>query len=108
MELQEQLSQHRQRVDVDHYDISVREIIGMADREELYIAPVYQRKFRWSEKNESRLIESLLLGLPVPSVYVATNKDGTWEVVDGLQRLSSIIHFIADPLAILQLVHLQT
>jgi len=42
-------------------------------------------------------VESILLGLPIPSLFVATNKNGTWEVVDGLQRLSTIIHFVADP-----------
>ena len=40
-----------------------------------------------------RLIESLLLGLPVPNIFVATNPDGSWEVVDGLQRISTLIDF---------------
>lgn len=92
----EELEKNRQKIDVDHYDITIREISSMSTRNELHIAPTYQRKFRWSEQDESRLIESLFLGLPVPSVYVATNKDSTWEVVDGLQRLSTIIHFMAE------------
>lgn len=93
--LQEQLDAQRQRVDVDHFDLTVRELMRMAEVGELQRAPVYQRKFRWNEATESRLIESLLLGLPVPSVFVATNPDGTWEVVDGLQRISTLIHFTA-------------
>ena len=100
----EQLEKNRQKIDVDHYDITVREISSMSTRNELHIAPTYQRKFRWSEQDESRLIESLFLGLPVPSVYVATNKDGSWEVVDGLQRLSTIIHFMAESEQSLELV----
>lgn len=91
--LQEQLDAHRQRVDVDHFDLTVRELMRMAGEGELKRAPVYQRKFRWSEETESRLVESVLLGLPVPSIFVATNPDGSWEVVDGLQRLSTLIHF---------------
>jgi hypothetical protein len=43
-----------------------------------------------------RLIESILLGLPVPSLFVATNSDFSWEVVDGLQRLSTLVHFIGE------------
>ena len=65
----------------------------MAERSELHRAPAYQRKFRWDEEAESKLIESLLLGLPVPNLFFATNEDGTWEVVDGLQRISTLIHF---------------
>ena len=91
--LQEQLDTHRQRVDVDHFDLTVRELLRMSGEGELKRAPVYQRKFRWSEETESRLVESVLLGLPVPSIFVATNPDGSWEVVDGLQRLSTLIHF---------------
>ncbi|OZI59038.1 hypothetical protein CAL27_20135 [Bordetella genomosp. 1] len=70
----------------------------MSEAGELIRAPEYQRKFRWNQEDESYLIESLFLGLPVPSIYVASNPDGTWEVVDGLQRLSTLIHFMSsDP-----------
>lgn len=100
-ELQAQLEDNRQRVDVDHYDITISELIRMTGEQELIIAPVYQRHFRWKLEDESRLIESLFLGLPVPSIYVATNPDATWEVVDGLQRLSTILHFVADPPSVL-------
>lgn len=99
-----ELEKNRQKIDVDHYDISIRELSSMASRKELHIAPTYQRKFRWSESDESRLIESIYLGLPIPSVYVATNQDNTWEVVDGLQRLSTIIHFIGESPEALTLV----
>src|SRR5690606_37715545 len=51
----------------------------------------------WNDENESKLIESIFLGLPVPAIYVAANKDGTWELVDGLQRVSTLIHFAAGP-----------
>jgi hypothetical protein len=68
----------------------------MVDHRELHRAPTYQRKFRWDEEAESRFIESILLGLPIPNLFFATNKDGTWEVVDGLQRISTLIHFGSD------------
>jgi hypothetical protein len=93
IDLQEQLALQRQKVDVDHFDITVRELIRMAAENELQTAPVYQRKFRWDETKESRLIESLLLNFPIPSIFVAANQDGSWEVVDGLQRISTLIHF---------------
>lgn len=93
-QLQEQLDEQRQRVDVDHFDIPVRELVRMVAESELKTAPAYQRQFRWDVRRESELIESLLLGLPVPPLFVATDKDGTWELVDGLQRVSTLVHFI--------------
>jgi hypothetical protein len=94
--MQNELNEQRRRIDVDNYTITVRELLSMAERNELHRAPEYQRKFRWDEQAESRLIESLLLGLPVPNIFVATNPDGSWEVVDGLQRISTLIHFASD------------
>jgi hypothetical protein len=99
--LRHELDVQRGKVDVDYFDITVRELVRMAGEGELHRAPEYQRKFRWDEETESRLIESIFLGLPVPSLFVATNADGTWEVVDGLQRLSTLLHFVAEPLELL-------
>lgn len=93
--LQSELDTQRRQVDVDNFDLTLGELVRMAEVNELIRAPEYQRKFRWSRRDESYLIESLLLGLPVPNVYVASNPDGTWEVVDGLQRISTLIHFMS-------------
>src|SRR3954468_10343407 len=76
-DLQEQLSVQRQKVDVDDFDTTVRELIRMAAENELHTAPVYQRKFRWDEGKESRLIESLLLNFPIPSIFV---RESRWHV----------------------------
>lgn len=103
-DLQEQLSVQRQKVDVDDFDTTVCELIRMAAETELHTAPVYQRKFRWDEGKESRLIDSLLLKFPIPSIFVAANPDGTWEVVDGLQRISTLVHFAGDDPALLKRV----
>lgn len=94
--LQEELDKERRKVDVDHFDITVREIVRMTTEQELLRAPTYQRKFRWDHEDESKLIESLFLGLPVPSIFVATNTDSKWELVDGLQRVSTLIHYTVD------------
>jgi hypothetical protein len=91
--MQKQLDTQRRKVDVDNLTMTVRELLSMVEHNELRRAPAYQRKFRWDEEAESRLIESVLLGLPIPNLFFATNDDGTWEVVDGLQRISTLIHF---------------
>jgi Protein of unknown function DUF262 len=90
----DQLDAERKTVAFDAYDIIVRQLIDMVENKEIDIAPEYQRQFVWDEPRESELIESLLLGIPVPSLYMAVNpSDGVWEVVDGVQRLSTILHF---------------
>ena len=94
--LSEQLSDQRRKVDFNTYDMSVKELISMVNEGEINIAPDYQRQFRWDEERQSKLVESIFLGIPVPSLFMATNADNTWEVIDGVQRLSTIINFAAD------------
>lgn len=89
----EQLDKERRKVDFDTFDISVKELASMAEQGIINIAPAYQRQFRWPISNQSKFIESVFLGIPVPSLFMAANKDGTWELIDGVQRLSSLIHF---------------
>lgn len=65
---------------------------------ELYV-PEYQREFIWDEKRQSRFIESLILGLPVPLMFVAENEsDGKLEIVDGSQRIRTIDAFMSNEL----------
>ncbi|MFK3866686.1 DUF262 domain-containing protein [Pseudoalteromonas rhizosphaerae] len=89
-----QLDKETRKVDFDSFDISVKELVSMSDEGIVDIAPEYQRQFRWPHENQSRLIESVLLGIPVPSLFMAANKDGSWELIDGVQRLNSLIHFV--------------
>ena len=58
------------------------------------LAPTFQRKFVWDNTRMSQLIESLMLKIPLPMFYVAANEDGSWDVVDGLQRLTTIRNFL--------------
>jgi hypothetical protein len=75
-------------------DLSFGEIVNLHSDEELIIQPEYQRLFRWSNEQRSRLIESIILELPIPQVFVIENEDGVLELIDGLQRVSSVIQFI--------------
>lgn len=94
--LEEQLNEQKRKVDFNTYDISVKELISMVNEGLIDIAPEYQRQFRWEDDRQSGLIESIFLGIPVPSVYMATNADGSWELIDGVQRISSIVNFAGD------------
>lgn len=94
--LAEQLAEERRRVDFDSYDITVQQLLSMVSQNQIDVAPAYQRRFRWDAIRQSQLIESILLGIPIPNLFMATNANGTWEVVDGVQRLSTIVHFAGD------------
>jgi hypothetical protein len=91
-----QLEQERRTVSFDSYDISVRQLLQMVEEDALDIAPEYQRKFVWEPARQSEFVESVFLGIPIPSLFMATNKDSSWEVVDGVQRLSTLIRFCGD------------
>ncbi len=92
--IQDQLNNNRRSVAFDSYDLAVRQLADMLSERMIDIAPEYQRHFKWNPERQSQLVESLLLGIPVPSLFMATNKDSSWEVIDGLQRLTTIMNFI--------------
>lgn len=73
-------------------DISFNELLDMYESGELNITPDYQRLFRWSAGQQSRLVESLLLEMPVPPVFVIEDEENKYELIDGLQRISSYLH----------------
>jgi hypothetical protein len=75
-------------------DLSFGEIVNLKTQDEIKIDPEYQRLFRWSSEQKSRLVESILLRLPIPPVFFVENEDGRYELIDGLQRISSMIQFI--------------
>ncbi len=81
-------------VKTDAYQMSVGEIVNMYRDRELVINPDFQRLFRWDIGQKSKLIESLLLGIPLPSIFVFEKEDSTWELIDGLQRLSTLLEFM--------------
>ena len=87
-DLSSQLMEQKMKVDFNSYDISIKELISMVSDDLIDIAPEYQRQFRWDTERQSSLIESFFLGIPVPSIFMATNADGTWELIDGVQRVT--------------------
>jgi hypothetical protein len=74
--------------------MSIGEIVSMYENGEIIVDPEFQRLFRWDIGQKSKLIESLLLGIPLPSIFVFEKDDGRWELIDGLQRISTILEFM--------------
>ncbi len=75
------------------YDKSVRDLVTMIDDGDIDLDPDYQRNYLWDNKKASLLIESILLNIPIPVIYVAENEESQWNVIDGLQRLNSLFRF---------------
>lgn len=92
--LTDQINEARMQVHTDSYPMSIGELINLYEDEELEIHPEFQRVYRWSSEQKSQFIESILLGIPLPSIFVAQRQDGVWDVVDGLQRISTILSFL--------------
>lgn len=82
------------KIRVDPKTFSLRQIIDMIDDGDLDLAPDFQRKKVWKAREKSRLIESILLRIPLPAFYFSADTDGRLRVVDGLQRLSTVHEFV--------------
>lgn len=86
---------------------SVREIFEMMEEDRaIDLNPEFQRYFVWNNTQQSQLVESLLLGLPIPLFYFAENVDRTFNVVDGLQRLTTLHRYMRNEFPLKGLEHL--
>lgn len=92
-QLEQDFTQARSNLVTDRLDMSFGEIMNIYQDGEILIAPEFQRLFRWTEYQRTRFIESVLLGIPIPPIFVSEDINGKWELVDGLQRLSTILSF---------------
>lgn len=86
-----EIEERRRDISSDQLAMSIGELTSMYQNAELIIRPEFQRLFRWDDGQKSRLIESILLGIPLPSIFVSTTESGTWEIVDGLQRVGTLL-----------------
>jgi uncharacterized protein with ParB-like and HNH nuclease domain len=91
----EYLASKRSDYSSENVKYSVGEIIRMYEKERLFIQPNYQRYFRWDIEQKTDFIESLLLRLPIPPIFIykKEQKKLTYEVLDGLQRIATILEF---------------
>lgn len=96
MTLLEEVQSARKKVVTDGYEMSLGELINLYRNDELKIDPVFQRLFRWDDERKTRFIESLLLGIPFPPIFVYQDDKGIWELIDGLQRLSTVFQLTGE------------
>ncbi|WP_207953673.1 DUF262 domain-containing protein [Shewanella decolorationis] len=94
MSLIKEIEDKRKEIFTDSYPMSIGELANLYRDGEIKINPAFQRFYRWTDTQKVRLIESILLGIPLPSIFVAQREDGVWDLVDGLQRVSTILSFM--------------
>ncbi|MFL2095246.1 DUF262 domain-containing protein [Marinilactibacillus psychrotolerans] len=92
-----QILEQQSRVDYDIRDFPIAFIVENFDKGE-YFVPEYQREYVWSNEYKVRLIESLLLGLPIPLIFLSDTETGELEIVDGVQRISTLSSFVNNEL----------
>ena len=89
----DEVEKHRRVIKHDSVVFSINELVEMYRRKEIIIKPQFQRLFRWTREQQSNLIESVILEIPIPPLFFYENQEGIWELLDGLQRMSTLIRF---------------
>ncbi len=90
----ENLLPGKRKIYTEQGDVEIASLLGKFQRGRLNVQPEYQRQFVWDKVKSSRLVESALLDIPLPVVYLSEEKDGKENVIDGQQRLTSFFSFI--------------
>lgn len=91
----------------DKKDFTLSNIKEMFDDGEIITDPDYQRDFVYTQKQSSKLIESMLIGIPIPTVYLCQEADETWSVIDGQQRITSFVYFLKNEFSLKGLTELK-
>src|ERR1039458_1566567 len=66
-------------------NFSLRDVVDQIQEKEIDLSPDFQRDYVWKRRQRTRLVESILLGIPLPAFYFNQSSDGTYQVVDGVQ-----------------------
>nr|MDD5838411.1 DUF262 domain-containing protein [Eubacteriales bacterium] len=92
-----QLKEMQKQIEYDTRDLTVELLVQKFKKGEFFI-PAYQRQFIWKPKNKDLFIESVLLGLPIPFMFFGDCEDGKMEVIDGAQRMQTLVQFVDNKL----------
>ena len=102
----EQLKALQRQITYDTKDYTVELVVQKFSKNDFFI-PDYQRGYVWKEKNKSSFIESVLLGLPIPFMFFADCDDGKLEIIDGAQRVQTLVSFVNNKLILSHLPKLK-
>lgn len=97
-EAAKQISERKTDIKYDTRDLVIDYLVAQFDNDEYYVQLDYQRNFVWDEQTKCRFIESVLMGLPIPLMFFADTSDGRTEIVDGAQRMQTMVQFVQNDL----------
>jgi len=104
-EAEKQIFLHQQEVAYNTRELTIELICSKytegleEENNEIYV-PEYQRDFVWDTERQSKFIESVILGLPIPFVFIAEMENGRFEIVDGSQRIRTLVAFLGNQLTL--------
>lgn len=75
-------------------DITLSQLREMVDANDIIVNPEYQRNYVYDDKRASLLVESILIGIPIPIIYLCEEDDGIYSVIDGQQRIMSFTRYL--------------
>lgn len=102
---EKEIKEKQREVDYDIRDFTIDHIVLQFHADEFYI-PEYQREFVWRDMHRVRFVESVILGLPIPFMFLADTDDGRLEIVDGAQRIQTLEAFLNDDIVLKDLERL--
>lgn len=94
IKLQTEIETVRKEIKTDNFSMAIRELVQVYRDGDLELSPAYQRLFRWTDETKTKFIESILMGIPTPPIFIAQKKGSKWTIVDGLQRVSTILQLM--------------
>lgn len=99
---EKQIRQIQKEIRFDTRDFPVETIVSRFRSDNFFIPP-YQREFVWNDEDQSKFVESVIMGLPIPMMFLAEDEEGTFEIVDGAQRIQTLERFISNDLKLIKL-----
>lgn len=100
MIVNEEIIENSKRVYTDKKDFTLSNIREMFDEGDIIPQPDYQRDYVMDQKQASKLVESVLIGIPIPTVYLCEELDNTYSIIDGQQRMTSFVKYLKNEFAL--------
>ncbi len=99
---------NRVKVHTRSMNLSLQELKNSVDANDIITDPDYQRKYVYDDKRASCLIESVLIGIPIPVIYLAEEEDSVYSVIDGQQRITSFVRYLKNEFPLTKLKKLKS
>ena len=100
----EKVRKRMQRILLEKVDLPLSQLVEMIDSKQIDLRPDFQRRDRWDGKRRSRLIESILMNVPIPPVFLGEEEFGNYVVLDGRQRLTALYDYLTNDFSLSGLV----